>query len=156
VAETLFTMFFYGTLKRGQSNHERFCRGAVRIEPATALGRLYELPFGFPGLCVDQREVQAVGTTDYLADAEKQREAPPDSMASAPGWDIVHGELFTFADPAIRLPALDALEGYVPGENGLYQRVLIPVQSRGEPLLAWVYELKRPDGVYLPGGRWPA
>jgi hypothetical protein len=30
------------------------------------------------------------------------------------------------------------------------------VQSRGESLLAWVYELKRPAGVYLPGGRWPA
>jgi gamma-glutamylcyclotransferase (GGCT)/AIG2-like uncharacterized protein YtfP len=158
VSETgpLLTMFFYGTLKRGQSNYDRFCQGAVRMEPATTLGRLYELPFGFPGLRVNQRDVQAIGTTDYFADAEKQREAPPGSPARTPGWDLVHGELFTFEDPERRLVAFDALEGYTPGENSLYQRVLIPVQSRDEPHLAWVYELKRPAGVYLPGGRWPA
>jgi gamma-glutamylcyclotransferase (GGCT)/AIG2-like uncharacterized protein YtfP len=49
----LLTMFFYGTLKRGQSNHERLCSGYLRAEPATTPGRLYELPFGFPGLRVD-------------------------------------------------------------------------------------------------------
>jgi hypothetical protein len=34
--------------------------------------------------------------------------------------------------------------------------VLIPVQSRGEPLLAWAYEVRHQAGAYLPGGRWPA
>jgi gamma-glutamylcyclotransferase (GGCT)/AIG2-like uncharacterized protein YtfP len=76
-------MFFYGTLKRGQSNHDRFCRGAVRIEPATTLGQLYELPFGFPGLRVDAANVRAVGTRDYLADAEKQSESTP-PLSSGP------------------------------------------------------------------------
>ena len=154
--DTHLTIFFYGTLKRGQSNHDRFCQGAVRIEPATTLGRLYELPFGFPGLCVNQRDVRAIGTTDYLADAEKQREAPPDSLASAPGWDLVHGELFTFEDPERRLIAFDTLEGYAPGENSLYQRVLIPVHAGAKTLLAWAYEVKRPSETYLPDGRWPA
>jgi gamma-glutamylcyclotransferase (GGCT)/AIG2-like uncharacterized protein YtfP len=156
VAETLISMFFYGTLKRGQSNHDRFCRAALRVEPATTLGRLYELPFGFPGLRVYGRDVRAVGTTDYLADAEKQQEAAPAPLASEPAWDTVHGELFTFPDPERRLIVFDALEGYVPGENRLYRRVLIPVQSRGEPLLAWAYELRQQAGAYLPGGRWPA
>ena len=141
MAETLISMFFYGTLKRGQSNHDRFCRAALQVEPATTLGRLYELPFGFPGLRVYGRDVRAVGTTDYLADAEKQQEAAPAPLASEPAWDMVHGELFTFT---------------VPGENRLYRRVLIPVQSRGEPLLAWAYELRQQAGAYLPGGRWPA
>jgi gamma-glutamylcyclotransferase (GGCT)/AIG2-like uncharacterized protein YtfP len=149
-------MFFYGTLKRGQSNHDRFCRAALRVEPATTLGRLYELPFGFPGLRVYGRDVRAVGTTDYLADAEKQLEVAPAPLASEPAWDTVHGELFTFRDPERRLIVFDALEGYVPGENRLYRRVLIPVQSRGEPLLAWAYELRQQAGAYLPGGRWPA
>ena len=36
----------------------------------------------------------------------------------------------TFDDPENRLPALDALEGYVPGEEGLYERVLVPRRSR--------------------------
>ena len=150
------SMFFYGTLKRGQSNHDRFCRAALRVEPATTLGRLYELPFGFPGLRVYGRDVRAVGTNDYLADAEKQLEVAPAPLASEPAWDTVHGELFTFTDPVRRLIAFDALEGYVPGENRLYRRVLIPVQSRGEPLLAWAYELRQQAGAYLPGGRWPA
>ncbi len=149
-------MFFYGTMKRGQSNHDRFCRAALRVEPATTLGRLYELPFGFPGLRVYGRDVRAVGTTDYLADAEKQLEVAPAPLASEPAWDTVHGELFTFADPERRLIVFDALEGYIPGENRLYRRVLIPVLSRGEPLLAWAYELRQQAGAYLPGGRWPA
>ena len=63
MAETFLSMFFYGTLKRGQSNHDRFCRAALRVEPATTLGRLYELPFGFPGLRVYGRDVRAVGTS---------------------------------------------------------------------------------------------
>jgi gamma-glutamylcyclotransferase (GGCT)/AIG2-like uncharacterized protein YtfP len=151
----LLYMFFYGTLMRGQSNHDRFCRGAVRVEPATTFGRLYELPFGFPGVHLDAANVRAVGTRDYLADAQRQSEsAPPLSPGSR--WDLVHGELFTFEDPE-RLVAFDALEGYAPGEDGLYERVLIPVHAaRGETLLAWAYELKRPVGAYLPGGSWPA
>jgi gamma-glutamylcyclotransferase (GGCT)/AIG2-like uncharacterized protein YtfP len=148
-------MFFYATLKRGQSNHVRFCRGAVRIEPATTLGQLYELPFGFPGLRVDAASVRAVGTRDYLADVESQRDSAP-PLSSRQGRDLVHGELFTFADSENRLIAFDALEGYTPGENNLYERVLIPVQSTGGNLLAWAYELKRPAGTYLPGGSWPA
>jgi len=77
-------MFFYGTLKWGQSNHERFCRGAVRIEPAKTFGQLYELPFGFPGLYVDAANVRAFGTRDYPADAEKQSESAP-PLSSGPG-----------------------------------------------------------------------
>lgn len=146
-------MFFYGSLKRGQSNHERFCRGYLRAEPATTLGRLYELPFGFPGLRVEETAVRAVGTRDYLADAAKQSQSAPSSASER---DLVHGELFTFEDPEQRLIAFDALEGYTPGENGLYERVLIPVQADGKPLLAWTYALKRPVGTYLPGGSWPA
>jgi gamma-glutamylcyclotransferase (GGCT)/AIG2-like uncharacterized protein YtfP len=152
----LLLMFFYGTLKRGQSNHERFCSEYLHVEPATTPGHLYELPFGFPGLRVDAANVRAVGTWEYLADAEKQiGGAAP--LSSGSGWDLVHGELFTFEDPEQRLIAFDALEGYTPGESSLYQRVLIPVQSAsGRTLLAWAYELKRPTGAYLPGGRWPA
>jgi gamma-glutamylcyclotransferase (GGCT)/AIG2-like uncharacterized protein YtfP len=148
-------MFFYGTLKRGQSNHERFCQGTLRVEPATTQGHLYELPFGFPGLRVDAANVRAVGTRDYLADVQKQSENSP-PLSSGSGWDLVHGELFTFEDPEERLVAFDALEGYTPGENSLYERVLIPVRSASGTSLAWAYELKRPVGTYLPEGVWPA
>lgn len=62
----------------------------------------------------------------------------------------------TFDDPERRLIALDALEGYVPGEGGLYERVLVPVEVASEAVVAWTYRMERAAGVYLPGGRWPA
>ena len=153
-----FEVFVYGTLKRGQRNHERFCRGALEVREVTACGRLYSLPFGFPGLVVPEENTLAVGTVDYLADARatgRTAERPPGARH---GWDEIHGELLTFDDPEERLPALDALEGYRPGEHRFYKRVLIPVAPlEAEPtVLAWTYAAESASGVYLPGGRWPA
>ncbi len=61
----------------------------------------------------------------------------------------------TFDDPEDRLPALDSLEGYAPGEESLYERVLIPVEVACEVILAWTYRGKKVNGAYLPGGSWP-
>lgn len=150
-------MFVYGTLKRGEINHDRYCRGVVGIEPATTLGRLYALPYGFPGLCVDETGIEATGTSDHLADAELQYDTPPIPAATrATSLDTVHGELLTFDNPEASLPEFDALEGYAPGENSFYRRALYPVDVvAGERVLAWLYQIPRPTGEYLPGGRWP-
>lgn len=153
---THLRVFVYGTLKRGQSNHDPFCRGVLSIEEATVRGRLYELPYGFPGLRAHEREVYAVGTPDYLSDAGKQHRPFPGSRASSRTMGTVHGQLMTFDDPDKRLAALDALEGYVPGEKGLYERVLISAEAADAIFLAWAYRIERATGVYLPGGRWPA
>ena len=126
------------------------------MREATIRGRLYELPNGFPALVVPEEDILATGTTNYLADAEEQRHVVLDSRGPSTRWDTVHGELMIFDDPEERLPALDALEGYVPGEEGLYERVLVPVEIAGETVLAWTYRMERAAGVYLPGGRWPA
>ncbi|MGI8912146.1 MAG: gamma-glutamylcyclotransferase family protein [Rubrobacteraceae bacterium] len=147
-------VFVYGTLTRGERNHDRFCRGALRIREATIHGRLYDLPFGFPALVAPDESVLAVGTLDYAADAERQRSTVPE-MIPAQG-DIVHGELLTFDDPLTRLPALDGLEGFRPGEESLYRRVLIRARAEGETTAVWAYVVERPSGEYLPGGRWPA
>lgn len=148
-----FDVFVYGTLKRGHDNHERYCSGVRRIQPATTRGSLYDLPFGFPGLTVAPGCVLARGTDDYAADARRQREAEP-PFPSGPG-PTVFGELLSFDDPDERLPALDALEGYRPGEPSLYGRVLIPVRCAGRQLSAWAYALQRPAGTLLAGGHWP-
>lgn len=59
----------------------------------------------------------------------------------APGgrWGPVYGELLTFDDPETRLPAIDHLEGFLPGGPSLYRRVLVPsiIQRGGVP--AWLY-----------------
>ena len=151
--------FVYGTLKRGHPNHERFCQGVLEVKEAMARGRLYVLPFGFPALVVPAQDVRADGTNDYLADAlatgPSPEVAPPTALA---GWDGIHGELLTFDDAEKRLPAIDGLEGYRPGEPGLYRRVLIPAAplGAGPAVLAWAYAVESASGAYLSGGRWPA
>ena len=152
----LLNMFFYGTLKRGHANHDRFCRGYLRVEEARTRGWLYDLPFGYPALVIDEEDVRAVGTADPASDASEQRSLGLTGARLLDG-PRVSGELFAFSDPEERLPALDLLEGFDPaGRSSLYRRVLIPVEtSGGAGLLAWAYAVERSSGVHLPGGRWP-
>ncbi|PLS83883.1 MAG: gamma-glutamylcyclotransferase [Actinobacteria bacterium] len=156
-ARARLRLFVYGTLKQGERNHDRFCRGVTKVEEATVRGRLYDLPFGFPALVVPEEDVHAVGTGDYLADAELPhsiRVGEPEDLA---GWDVVHGELMTFVDPAERLPRIDGLERFRPGAESFYTRVLLPVTPtrRGQTVLAWAYSIGEGSGVHLPMGVWP-
>lgn len=58
-------MFFYGTLKRGGRNHDRYCGGALRVEEGAVHGELYDLPlFGHPALVVPEVSICAIGTGD--------------------------------------------------------------------------------------------
>ena len=52
-------MFFYGTLKRGERNHERFCAGAIRVEEGTLRGDLYDVHLGYPALVVPEGSIFA-------------------------------------------------------------------------------------------------
>jgi gamma-glutamylcyclotransferase (GGCT)/AIG2-like uncharacterized protein YtfP len=151
-------VFVYGTLKRGQSNHERFCRGLKAAQEATVQGRLYDLPYGFPALVVPETNIRATGTTDYLADTDTQNRTQARPQESSPGWNTVYGELLVFDDPAERLPVLDDLEGFRPGEESFYKRVLVPTTLAETEMttLAWTYVVESASGLYLPGGRWPA
>lgn len=151
-------VFVYGTLKRGLHNHDRFCEGYLRVQEATVCGRLYDLPAGFPALVVPEESVAAAGSADPDGDAALQTRlnaAPPPARRPTGGWDTVRGEYFVFGDPARRLPALDRLEGFVPGEPGLYQRVLVPIGLPAGGLFAWAYTRRTGEGEYLPGGQWP-
>jgi gamma-glutamylcyclotransferase (GGCT)/AIG2-like uncharacterized protein YtfP len=151
-------LFVYGTLKRGQRNHERFCQGLISAQDATVRGRIYDLPSGFPALVVPEGDVRAVGTVDYLADVDTQDRAKISPQESSPGWDTVIGELFTFDDPTRRLPLLDALEGFHPGEESFYRRILVPTTLTGTILSvvpAWTYVHESARGLHLPSGRWP-
>ena len=151
-----FHMFFYGTLKRGQRNHA-YCRGALRVREATVRGTLYALPEGYPALVAPEEIVLDVGTEDPLRDARAagdrgQKETP------APECPAVFGELYAFDDAEQRLPAIDGLEGFVPGDpESPYRRVLIPTKTGDDakPTPAWAYVAREARGTRLPGGRWP-
>jgi len=165
----LLRLFVYGTLKQGCWNHERFCRGVLSVEEAVVRGRLYELPSGIPVLEVPEADVLAHGTADPLADVATQarliaefaaRAAHPElGENGAPGgrWGPVYGELLTFDDPETRLPAIDHLEGFLPGEPSLYGRVLVPTIIHGGAVPAWVYASEGPPDRHarpLSGSRW--
>ena len=143
----VFSLFVYGTLKRGYWNHDAFCQGVLEIREAQVRGRLYEGP-GFPVLEVPDEDVLAYGTANPLADVATQAglsgrvgscSRPDRESATAGAWGAVYGELLIFDDPESRLPAIDRLEGFRPGGSSLYRRVLVPVTVEGACELAWVY-----------------
>lgn len=143
------TCFVYGTLKRGFWNHDRFCRNAIDIQPATTWGRLYLLPAGYPALEIPESAILAHGTADPLADAATQARlaahAPQPAANQPPSgdWDLIHGELITFPDPTHDLPPIDRLEGFLAGLESFYLRELIWGWGLLAPQTAWLYAAGR-------------
>ena len=149
--ENHLRLFVYGTLKRGFWNHDRFCSQAISIEPATTWGRLYHLPAGFPALEVPETCILAHGTEDPIADARTQNsmELPDNAMTRPDGnWDLIHGEMMTFANPAFDLPPIDRLEGFNPNSQSMYQRVLVAVSSENHIRLVWLYVMHHTEIIY--------
>ena len=134
-------LFVYGTLQRGHHNHARCCAPHWPVVPATVWGRLYALPAGFPALELPPGAVLAHGSDDPVQDAEVQAQWPAVRGCRPTGdWDRIPGELITLPDPARDLPPIDRLEGFQPGRNGLYTRVLVAVNTRDGVHTAWVYD----------------
>src|SRR5215218_1118609 len=110
---TPLIMFFYGTLKRGERNHERFCGGVLRIEEGAVRGDVYDLAFGYPALVVPGESIHAFGTGDFARDVEEQwrlgRE--PVSLLEGPR---VSGEIFAFDDPESRLRPSTTWKASIP------------------------------------------
>jgi len=154
--ETILRLFVYGTLKRGYSNHQRFCAQARSIEPAVVWGRLYHLHAGFPALEVPEGLILARGTADPLADARKQQGIATPRFGRPTGdWDLIHGELVNFTDPQRDLPPIDQLEGFRPGGHSMYQRVMVAVLCKRTSIPAWTYRMPRVEtGTRLDPGVW--
>jgi len=156
--ENHLRLFVYGTLKRGFWNHDRFCTRAISIKPATTWGRLYHLPAGFPALEVPETCILAHGTADPITDARTQNstELSGNAMTRPEGdWDLVHGELMTFANPAFDLPPIDRLEGFNPNCHSMYQRVLVAVSSENQIRSVWLYHYDLVhNGERIVSGHW--
>ena len=156
----VITLLVYGTLKRGFPNHDRFCRNAIDIQPATVWGHLHDLG-AYPALQVPEESILAYGTADPLADAATQARyaahVPPHAPDTQPlgDWDPIHGELIAFPDPAQNLPPLDYLEGFRPDQASLYHRVLLPAQANFRATYAWTYVMHgRVRGQRIASGTW--
>jgi gamma-glutamylcyclotransferase (GGCT)/AIG2-like uncharacterized protein YtfP len=149
-------MFFYGTLKRGERNHEHFCGGALRVEEGAVRGDLFDVHLSYPALVVPEESICAFGTGDYRRDAEEQQRLGRGQAPLLEG-PRAFGEIFAFDDPESRLPDLDRLEGFDPADaSSHYRRVLLPVETdEGSGLLAWAYVVEQSSGSHLPEGRWP-
>jgi gamma-glutamylcyclotransferase (GGCT)/AIG2-like uncharacterized protein YtfP len=153
----MLIMFFYGTLKRGERNHDRYCSGALRVEEAAVRGKLYDLPlFHYPALVVPKESIRAFGTGDFARDAEAQGRLSREHLVPLEG-PRAFGEIFFFDDPGSRLPAIDLLEGFDPADaSSHYRRVLLPVETdEGAVIPAWAYAVEASTGVLLPDGIWP-
>ena len=128
------------------------------IEAATTWGRLYQLPAGFPALEVPESSVLATGTTDPLADTRTQNtiELPENAMTQPEGdWDLVHGELMTFANPNFDLPPIDRLEAFDPNGRCVYTRVLVAVETSDLIRPVWLYNYKLGHNMErIASGRW--
>jgi len=151
-------LFVYGTLKKGFWNHDRFCTRAISIDPATTWGRLYQLPAVFPALEVPESCIPATGTADPLADTRTQNaiQLPENAMTRPEGdWDLVHGELMTFANPGFDLPPIDRLEAFDPNGRCVYTRVLVAVETNDLIRPVWLYNYKLGHNVErIASGRW--
>lgn len=150
-------LFVYGTLRLGQANHARFCANATDIVPAITWGRLYALDLGFPALEVPAGHILAQGTDDPLADAATQVGWPEVRLERPEGdWDLIEGELMTFANPGWDLPPIDGLEGFRTTGHCLYRRVLVPVQCEARSVPAWTYDATLLSGRGARVQTWPA
>lgn len=125
-------------------------------------GRLFELPSGIPVLQVSEDDTLAVGTGDVPADVgiQKRLTSTLTSKGLEPptNGEVVYGEMFAFDDSVQRIPAIDQLEGFRPGEASMYRRVLTPVFTEDGVAAAWVYVTDSEQFLRscrrLKDGRW--
>ncbi|MEQ8822624.1 MAG: gamma-glutamylcyclotransferase family protein [Sumerlaeia bacterium] len=158
-------VFVYGSLKPGYWNFQIVRRHLTDWREAVVQGELYDGP-GFPYACLPPSTWLATGTPGNAAVDLWLPECLPLGAADEAErperrGEVVHGYLFTLADPEQAMAALDRLEGFIDpvgrGRNH-YERVLVPAfdDTTGERCLAWSYTAARrpPAGSRLWGGRW--
>jgi gamma-glutamylcyclotransferase (GGCT)/AIG2-like uncharacterized protein YtfP len=158
--DAMFSIFVYGTLKRGGCHHDQYCRDAVRIKEASAFGTLHELAGEYyPALRLPAENIIAAGTADIRADMQVHQNislSPEAFKRLGKDGDQVYGELITFDDPMLYVPPIDELEDFDGSDSSLYLRVLTPVKVRDTFLSAWTYHYNRPcPGRKIETGCWP-
>ncbi|MEW9699735.1 gamma-glutamylcyclotransferase [Paenibacillus sp. SI8] len=125
----MISVFVYGTLLVGESNHSVAAPFLLSVQPGSVSGRLYHVgPYPALALLQDDR-------IDDLVHAVK-------------------GEWFEITEEGLK--ALDALEDYYgPGENNEYERVWVRDVSGSRE--GWVYIWEDISGLEeIASGSWRA
>jgi len=83
-------------------------------------------------------------------------ELPENAMPRPEGdWDLVHGELMTFANPGFDLPPIDRLEAFDPNGRCVYTRVLVAVEVNDLIRPAWLYHYNPGHNTErITSGKW--
>lgn len=158
--------FVYGTLKRGFRSHHVLQSHVISIWPAEVVGRLYQLPAGYPMIEVPRAEFAQLGSGQLAWDLRAQCEQLSDFEFLEPeaSWDLVQGEIVRLAPQQAILNRLDAFEGFDPLGRSLYDRVLIlarrreSMPGRDSMHAAWSYVVPKsglPAGAVRTGPTWP-
>ena len=144
-------IFVYGTLKKSFSNHAQYCTGVLRLEQALLRGTLFKLNPRAPIMTIPDADILAYGTMNVAEDLEVQEKfesiltprlkAGEETPAEKSGdRSIVRGEILFFGDAETRLPMIDSLEDFLPGEPSTYLRVLVNATLLdGHQTSAWTY-----------------
>jgi len=107
---------------------------------------------------VPESSIPATGTADSLADTRTQNaiQLPENAMTRPEGdWDLVHGELMTFANPGFDLPPIDRLEAFDPNGRCVYKRVLVAVETNDLIRPVWLYHYNPGHNTErITSGKW--
>ena len=128
----MLSVFVYGTLKPGESNHH-YCGNLILNQaPALVRGRLYALPAGYPAMTTGEGWVKGV----WLTFADSQ-------LLSA-------------------LDQLEEYVPDRPAAQNEYQRVWVELFSGDQELIGfgWTYQMsaeriRQEGGRFLGSGEWP-
>jgi gamma-glutamylcyclotransferase (GGCT)/AIG2-like uncharacterized protein YtfP len=112
------------------SNHDRYCRDALTIEPAVTTGRLYHLPYGFPAM-FDAPDGEVFGEVMTFPDIVKTLERLDHLEGYRPG---------------------DTRSHYIRIEKP------VTILNSGRVVPAWVYvypkDRLQPDFIPIQTGYW--
>lgn len=149
-------LFVYGTLKRGYWNHEAYCSEAAAVFPARTWGRLYQWALGIPYMELPDECVLSHGTAEAWTDTDTQNTfAEPVCVRPEGDWELIEGDLIVLPNPEANLPPIDGLEGFRPEEDyACYERVLVPVQTCGLVISAWMYRMREGSEGERLSTRW--
>ena len=144
-----FNVFVYGTLMRGFRANS-FIPSSANMVRGRIAGNLYHYIAGYPVVKI-LRHAQSVDGTGIAYDDIKMQEelnrVEPECLPFDLSYGRVHGELYQIPckdNWGSVLMRLDSYEGFNPeaGDgSSLYNRTLVPVETDGGFVWAWVYNM---------------